>query len=291
MKLGFTIAQYNWPGNPGNTGEILAEVASTADKNGFDSIWVMDHFFQLDGMLGPAEDPMLEAFTALSFMAGHTKNVTIGPLVAGAIYRNPGLLVKAATTLDVVSGGRSVFGVGAGWYEREAKGLGFPFYTTGERFDRLEETLQIAKQMWSDDNNAYNGKHFQMAETICSPPPVSKPHPLILIGGNGEKRTLRLVAEYADACNLFAFVPPSELSRLLGVLKKHCADVGRDYDSIERTVLAMAPGPLEAKGLIEQCKALADIGFQHVITGIPDIHTIEPLEMIGDEVIPAIKDL
>lgn len=292
MRLGFTTAHFNWPGNPDNVGDTLAEIAKTADKNDFTSMWVMDHFFQLDEMLGPAEDPMLESYSLLGYLAAHTKNMTIGPLVIGAIYRNPGLLVKAATTLDVVSGGRSVFGIGAGWYEREAKGLGFPFYTTSQRFDLLEETLQIAKQMWSGDASAYNGKFNKMEELICSPMPLQKPHPPILIGGNGETRTLRLVAEYADACNLFAFVPLDELARLLGVLQKHCKDVGRNYDDIEKTCLAMLPpDQFSTENFIGYCKGLASIGFEHIITAIPDIHEIEPLEAFGDEIIPAISDL
>jgi F420-dependent oxidoreductase-like protein len=292
LKLGFTIPQFNWPGNPDNVGEVLSEIARTAEKNEFESIWVMDHFFQLEGMLGPAEDPMLEAFSTLGYLAGQTKKVSLGPLVIGAIYRNPGLLVKAATTLDVVSGGRLIFGVGAGWYEREAKGLGFPFYSTSQRFELLGETLEIAKQMWSGDTSPYNGKFNKMEELICSPKPVSKPHPPILIGGNGEKRTLRLVAEYGDACNLFAMVPPDELARLLNVLRKHCEDVGRDYDDIEKTCLAMIPpNEFSNENFIEHCKGLAGIGFDHIITAIPNVHEIGPIEEFGKEIIPVLFEL
>lgn len=291
MKLGFTIGRFDWPGNPENVGETLAEIGKAADKNGFSSMWTMDHFFQLEDMIGPAEDPMMEAYNVLGFLAAHTKKVTVGPLVAGVIYRNPGLLVKAATTLDVLSGGRSIFGVGAGWYKREAKGFGFQFYNAKERFELLEENLQIAKQMWSGDASPYHGKFNKMEELICSPMPISKPHPPILIGGNSES-TLRLVAKYADACNLIAFAPPPVLKNSLATLEGFCKDEGRDYDDIEKTALAMLPPDrFSYKGFAEFCKGLGGIGFDHIITSIQNLHEIEPLERFGEEVIPEIMDI
>jgi F420-dependent oxidoreductase-like protein len=189
----------------------------------------------LEGMLGPADDPMLEAYSTLSYLAGVTKRARLGTLVTGVVYRHPGFLVKAATNLDVLSGGRAYLGIGAAWYEREAVGLGMPFPPVSERFERLEETLQIAKRMWSGDRTPYEGKHYRLAEPISSPQPLSKPHPPILVGGMGEKKTLRLVAQYADACNLFTAIGVDEVARKLDVLKRHCEDVGRPYDEIERT--------------------------------------------------------
>src|SRR5512139_3383067 len=209
MKIGLQIPNFTWPGSPANLGSKLAEIARTADDAGFASVWVMDHFFQIGSRdrsmgLGPSEDEMLEGYSTLSYLAGMTKKVTLGTMVTGVIYRYPGILVKTVTTLDVLSGGRAYLGIGAAWNEREARGLGVPFPPVKERFERLEETLQIANQMWSENNGAYAGKYYQLAETLCTPQPLSKPHPPILIGGSGEKKTLQLVAKYADACNLFA---------------------------------------------------------------------------------------
>lgn len=291
MKIGLQIPVFTWPDTPDNLGPKLAEIASTADQVGFASLWVMDHFFQLDGMgFGKAEDPMLEAYSTLGFMAGVTKQIRLGTLVTGVNYRDPGFLVKTVSGLDVLSGGRAYLGIGAGWYEREAKGLGLPFPPLAERFERLEETLQIAKQMWSGEVSAYDGKHYQLAEPINNPPPLSKPHPPILIGGSGEKKTLRLVAQYADACNLFTFGGTAEIPHKLDVLKRHCEDVGRDYDEIERTVL----GPIDlgsVSGVIDSCRELADMGIQHVIfSNVPKIYEVTPLEIIGREVIPVVAE-
>src|SRR4051812_24256603 len=203
MRIGLQIPSFTWPDGPAGIGPKLAEIGKTADEAGFASIWVMDHFFQIE-YIGPAEDPMLEGYSALSYLAGVTERAKLGTLVTGVIYRYPGILVKTATTLDVLSGGRAYLGIGAAWNQQESIGLGVPFPSVSERFERLEETLQIAKQMWSSNNGPYEGKHYQLAETLCSPQPLSKPHLPIMIGGTGEKKTLRLVAQYADACNLFA---------------------------------------------------------------------------------------
>jgi len=199
MKLGLQVVAFNWPGSPANTGRTLANIARTADEAGFASLWVMDHYFQIDPGIGPASDPMLEAYTALSFMAGATERIRLGAMVTGVVYRQPAFLVKQVSTLDVLSGGRANLGIGASWYEREAVGLGFPFPPIAERFERLEETLQIAKHLWSGDATPFTGKHYQLAEPINSPQPLSQPHPPILIGGGGEKKTLRLVAQYGNA--------------------------------------------------------------------------------------------
>jgi len=244
--------------------------------------------------LGPAEDLMLEGYSTLSYLAAVTKKVRLGTLVTGVIYRYPGILVKTVTTLDVLSGGRAYLGIGAAWNEREAIGLGVPFPPVAERFRRLEEALQIAQQMWSDNNGPYQGRYYQLAETLCSPQPLSQPHPPILIGGTGEKKTLRLVAQYADACNLFARMGSDTLRAKLDVLKQHCDQVGRDYDTIEKTALDtayLAPGQSSAADVIKQCNDLAQLGFQHVIFNMPNVQDITPLEIFGREVIPAVAAL
>jgi F420-dependent oxidoreductase-like protein len=197
-------SQIHLAGRSGNLGARLAEIGRTADEAGFASLWVMDHFFQIR-YVGATEEPMLEGYSALSYLAGVTGRVKLGTLVSGVIYRHPGILIKTATTLDVISGGRAYLGIGAGWFEREARGLGVPFPSTKERFERLEETLQIAKQMWSGEVAPYRGAHYRLQETLNSPQALSRPHPPIMIGGMGEKKTLRLVAQYANACNLFTY--------------------------------------------------------------------------------------
>ena len=262
MKIGLQVPNFTWPGGPTNIATKLAEIATAADEAGFASLWVMDHFFQIGSRnpqsgLGPAEDEMLEGYSVLSYLAGITKNVKLGTMVTGVIYRHPGILAKTATTLDVLSKGRAYLGIGAAWNEREALGLGVPFPPVAERFERLEEALQIVLQMWSGKRAPYHGKYYQLAETLNSPQPLTKPHPPILIGGSGEKKTLRLVAQYADACNLFA-APDSEVLRhKLDVLKAHCERLGRDYAAIEKTTLGtawLASGHMSAKDVIAQCQ-------------------------------------
>lgn len=299
MKIGLQVPQFKWQGGPGSLGSMLSEVARAADEAGFSSIWVMDHLFQIEMPGGwRADDPMLESYTTLGFLAGVTRHVRLGALVTATTYREPGLLVKAVTALDVLSGGRAWLGIGAGWYEREAQGLGLPFPPLKERFERLEETLQIALQMWSGtggagDVSAFMGKHHHLAEPLNSPQALSKPHPPILVGGAGEQKTLRLVARYADACNFFP-MPEKVLSGKLDVLKRHCDAVGRDYDQIERTLLVPAnqPGGIAAPDLIERCRAWAELGIQHIILSDPaGLDSITPLEDIGREVIPAVAEL
>ena len=295
MKIGLQVVQFDWPGSPANIGSTLARIARTADEAGFASLWVMDHLFQMDAAqigLSPT-DPMLDGYTALSYMAAATQRARLGTLVTSAVYRHPGHLVKIVSALDVLSGGRANLGIGAGWYEREALGLGLPFPPTRERFERLDETLQIARQMWSGEVRPYHGKHYHLAEPVNNPMPLSKPHPPILIGGGGEKKTLRLVAQYADACNLFAYGGPAELTRKLDVLKRHCEAVGRPYDEIERTALRqiqIGAGGMSASDLIALCRQLAGAGIQHFIFSMANVHEITPLEVIGREVIPAVAE-
>lgn len=295
MKIGLQIPVFTWPGGPAAIAGKLAEIGRTADEAGFASIWVMDHFFQIAPGLGKASDPMFEGYGALSYMAAVTKKARLGTLVTGVHYRHPGFLIKQVTNLDVLSGGRANFGVGAGWYERESKGLGFPFPPVATRFEWLEETLQIAQQMWAkgqpEEVQPYQGRHFQLTEPINSPQPLSKPHPPIMIGGMGEKKTLRMVAQYGDACNLFARVGEDGLRHKLDILAGHCQALGRPYEEIERTCLAtvhLAPGEMSAGDIVAYCQRLANVGIQQAIFNMPNVHEIAPLEQFGLQIIPAV---
>jgi F420-dependent oxidoreductase-like protein len=287
MKIGLHIPDFTWPGGDTALGATLAEVARTADEAGFDRISVMDHFFQIP-IHGPAEHAMLEAYTALGYLAAHTERATLLTLVSGVIYRQPGILAKQVTTLDVLSGGRAWLGIGAGWNEQESRGLGIPFPPLAERFEQLDEAIQICLQMWSDDESPYHGKRFHLERPLNSPQALTRPHPPIMIGGGGEKKTLRLVARYAQACNLFA---GPDLPHKLDVLREHCEREGRDYDEIEKTVaLHFDPG---ARGervdeLLTQLKQLADLGVQTAHGKVVDAGTIEPLKVMGREIIPVV---
>lgn len=289
MKVGLQINQFSWPGEPQSIRETLKELATICDENGFESVWVMDHFFQI-GHIGKPEEPMLEAYTTLGFLAGITKRVKLGTMVTGVIYRNPALLIKAVTALDVLSNGRAYFGVGAAWNEEESHALGFEFPPLKIRFEQLEDTLQLAKQMWKDDDKAFNGKQFTLPRPLNHPQTITKPHPPILIGGGGEKKTLRLVAQYADACNLFAALGDEKLKRKLDILKQHCNDVGRNYDEIEKTVI-YRPSQIDAETVIEECKKLQQLGISHVIIGIPPKNEIALVKKIAQEIVPAIMKL
>jgi F420-dependent oxidoreductase-like protein len=246
----------------------------------------MDHFFQIRS-LGPVTDPMLEAYTTLGYLAGVTQRVKLGAMVTGVMYRQPGILIKQVSTLDVVSGGRAVFGIGAAWFEREHLALGVPFPPVKERFERLEETLQIALQMWDPSNNGpYEGKHYRLAETLCQPQPLHRPP--ILIGGGGEKKTLHLVARYADACNLFDF-GARRLAHKLDVLKQHCEALGRDYGSIEKTVMTQVdPGPHGERvdQVIEQLRRLERLGFETALTNFRGVDRLRGVRILGEQVLP-----
>ncbi len=293
MRVGLQVPNFTYPGGSQQLGHKLAEIARTADEQGFHSLWVMDHFFQISGV-GPPENEMLEAYSTLAHFAAVTERVKLGTLVTGVVYRHPGILVKTVTTLDVLSGGRAYLGIGAAWNEQESRALGVPFPPVAERFERLEETLQIAGQMWSDDDSAFEGKHYHLTQTLNSPQALSQPHPPVLIGGGGEKKTLRLVAQYADACNLFAAMGADVVRHKLDVLRRHCDDVGRDYDEIEKTTLDtvhLAPGEMSAADVIERCETLAELGIEHAIVNSPNVHEITPLETFGKEIIPAVAGL
>jgi F420-dependent oxidoreductase-like protein len=288
MKIGLQVPSFTWPGGPAKIAGTLGDIARLADAGGFASLWVMDHFFQI-GPVGPPEQEMLEGYAALCWLAGITKNMRLGTMATGVPYRFPGVLVKTVTTLDVLSGGRAYLGIGAAWFEGEAKALGIPFPPLSTRFELLEEALQIAKQMWSGNDGPYNGKHNRLERTLSSPQPLSRPHPPILVAGGGEKKTLRLVAQYADACNLFG--GPAMVAPKLDVLKRHCDTLGRDYGTIETTTLNtahLAPGQMTAKDVIAQCKALAEIGVDQALFNMPNVHELKPLEVFAQEIIPAV---
>jgi F420-dependent oxidoreductase-like protein len=248
----------------------------------------MDHYFQMEHA-GSAAEPMLEAYTTLGHVAARTERMTLGVLVTGVMYRHPGLLAKIVTTLDVLSGGRGRLGVGASWYEREQVGLGVPVVPVAERFERLEETLQICLQMWSDDNGPFNGRHYQLAETLCVPQPLSRPHPPILVGGGGEKKTLLLVARYADACNVFGS-SPADVAGKLDVLRSHCEAEGRDYDRIEKTVLAVIPALADVDAFLAAAREYAALGVTELEV-MPDRHPVEFVEQIAERVLPGLADM
>lgn len=254
-------------------------------------MWVMDHFFQIE-MIGAPEEDMHEGYTTLAYLAALTKRIKLGTLVTGAVYRHPGILVKTVTTLDVLSSGRAYLGIGAAWFEREALGLGVPYPPTGERFERLEEALQIAHQMWSGEVKPYHGKHYQLAEAMAHPQPLSRPHPPILIGGMGENKTMRIVARYGDACNLFAAYGVETLQGRLDIIKRNCDEIGRDYNEIERTSLGSIDFSKQTPAeVIDQCKQLAGIGIQHAIFNFARIDDPATLDNMIRVVIPAVAGL
>jgi F420-dependent oxidoreductase-like protein len=289
MKIGLHIADFTFPDGPAGLRDDLTRIATTAEEVGFDKVSVMDHLWQIS-FLGPPEHEMLEAYTTLGYLAARTSKVELISWVTAVVYREPGMLAKLVTTLDVLSGGRAWLGIGAAWNEEEATGLGLPFPSTAERFERLEETLQICLQMWSGDESPYNGRHYQLGRTLNSPQALSRPHPPILIGGGGEKKTLRMVAKYAQACNLF---PTPDLPRKLDILREHCLREGRDYDDIAKTVMSgLDPGAGGEKidELLAQLRTLADLGISHVHGVVPQVWTLDALTLLGTEVVPVIAD-
>jgi F420-dependent oxidoreductase-like protein len=266
IKLGVSCTSFTWNGGDVAIRDKFAAAARGAEERGLHSFWVMDHLWQIEG-LGEPEEPMLESYTALAYAAALTERVTLGTLVTGVPYRPPGLLVKEVTTLDVLSGGRAVLGIGAGWNHEEARGLGLPFPPRAERFGMLEEVLRIARQMWDGDQAPVRGRHFELDRPLNSPASISRPHPLILVGGNGERKTLRLVAQYADACNLFEGV---DVPHKLKVLREHCEAVGRSYEAIEKTLHFRIKDGEDPDDTFERCAAWAADGIEHVIAGVPD---------------------
>ena len=287
MRVGIHFPDFTLPGGPEALPATLAATALAAEEGGCATFTLMDHYFQME-TLATARDPMLEGYTALGFLAGRTERIGLGLLVTGVTYRHPGLLAKIVTTLDVLSGGRATLGLGAAWYEREHRGLGVPFPPVAERFERLEEALQICLQMWSDDDGPYDGRHYQLAETICSPRPVRSPHPPVMVGGDGERKTLRLVARYADACNLFGR-DPETVKHKLEVLDRHCEDVGRDPAEITRTMLG-GGDPFEDR-FLRDLEACAALGIEQVWLTASRPDPAGWVTRVCDEVLPRIRDL
>ena len=297
MKLGLQIPSFTWPGGTEAIGPTLARVVRDADEAGFDSIWVMDHFFQIRSV-GAIEEPMLEGWTTLGFLAAHSTRARLGLMVGGVHYRNPGLWIKAATTLDVLSGGRAWLGIGAAWNEAESRALGFPFPPLGERFEMLEDTLRMAHGMWSGERGSeaeLQGRRFHATRLLSSPQSISRPRVPIMIGGGGEKKTLRLVAQYADACNVFG--SPEMIARKYRILDEHCAAIGRDPEEIERSTLQGVDLATDggrrgesAAQVVDRFGDLADAGAQHVIFSVPGVHDPARIAALAD-VIPALHAL
>jgi F420-dependent oxidoreductase-like protein len=298
MKFGLQIPSFTWPGGTPELGPTLARIVETADEAGLDSLWVMDHLFQIRSV-GPAEEPMLEGWTALGFIAAHTKRARLGLMVGGIHYRDPGIWVKAATTLDVLSGGRAWLGLGAGWNQQESEGLGFPFPPLGERFEMLEETLQIAQQMFEEplgSQGRHDGRHYHATRLLNSPQSISRPRVPIMIGGGGEQKTLRLVAQYGDACNV-GWGNPEAIVHKLSVLRRHCEALGRPYEDIERSTLVSlrisrdgAGGTETPDQLVQRFGELGDAGVQHVLFSLRDVDQTDKLELFSSTVLPQLRD-
>jgi F420-dependent oxidoreductase-like protein len=289
MKLAIHYPNFTLPGGPSAIAPTLAATARAAEAGGCSTFTLMDHWFQMESR-APAQDPMLEGYTSLGFLAGQTETMTLGLLVTGVTYRHPGLLAKIVTTLDVLSGGRAMLGIGAAWYEREHLALGVPFPPVAERFERLEETLQICGQMWSGDDGPYLGRHYQLAETICSPPPIQQPRPRILIGGMGERKTLKLVARYADACNLFA-VDPGAIAHKLEVLDRHCDAETRDPAEIERTITGGGDPLADVDAFLATMAEYAKLGIGTVWLSPPGPDPVGWVTQVTDKVVTRLADL
>ncbi len=302
MRMGLQVPKFTWTGGSAHLGETFGAIAERAENAGFSSLWVMDHFFQIR-TVGPMDLDMLEGYSALAFAAGRTRRIKLGTLVTGVTYRHPGILVKTVTTLDVLSGGRAYFGIGAAWNEDEHRGLGVPFPPVSERFERLEETIQIALQMWADEGRAgaakaYHGAHYHLERTLNVPQSLQRPHPPIMIGGGGEKKTLRLVAKYGDACNLFTRLGDDEIKRKLDVLREHCDQVDRAYDDIEKTTLGGLhlsrdgrEDTLTPAQAVEHFAKLAAMGVDQAIVNMPNVSDPGVFDLLGAEVIPEVEKL
>lgn len=288
MQLDLHVPRFTWPGGAPAIGPTFSSLARTADAIGVRTLSVMDHWFQMD-WAWPAEEPMLEGYSALSFAAAKTERLRFRLLVGGVTYRHPGLLAKIVTTLDVLSEGRAELGLGAAWYEREHLGLGVPFPPLSERYERLEETIQICFQMWSQDNGPYEGKHYRLAETLCSPPPVSTPRPRLLIGGGGERKTLRLVAQYADACNVIGDV--AVVKHKVEILQRHCADVDRDPEAIEVTALVGIADDATSDDILREAEAFSEVGVKAIVIRSAGPQPVQWLEERWAPVVPRLESI
>lgn len=294
MRVGLQIPSFKYPGGTAAIRPKLKEIVTTAEASGFYSLWVMDHYYQIKGLFGEAyTDPMMESYTTLGYFAGLTEKAYLGVLVTGVIYRHPSVLMKMVNTLDILSGGRAYLGIGAAWYEEEAIGFGIPYPSTAVRFEQLEDNLRLAKALWNGDEISFKGKLFSAPAMTNNPRPLSQPHPRIMIGGTGPNKTLRMVAEYADACNIGDWVGPDNVQKALDNLKRHCEALGRDYDTVEKTSLGTVnlSGDDTVAGILKRIKELRAMGFTHAIFNMPDVYKISPLETFAKEIIPAVAEL
>jgi F420-dependent oxidoreductase-like protein len=297
MRVGLQVLSFTWQGGAARLAETFALIARNAERAGFSSLWVDDHFFQIP-TVGPVEHEMLEGYSALAFAAGHTNRIKLGTMVTGVTYRPPGILVKTVTTLDVLSHGRAYLGIGAAWDEQEHRALGVPFPPVAERFERLEETVRIALQMWAGSQEPIEGKHYHLERPLNSPQAIQRPHPPILIGGAGERKTLRLVAQYADACNLFAFLGDDELRHKLDVLREHCQRSGRPFEAIQKTALDTLfltadgrNGSITPAQAVERFAGLAALGFDEGIVNLPNVSELEVFDLLAEQVVPEVSKL
>lgn len=294
MHIGLQIPSFKYPDGTAAIRPKLKEIVTTAEQAGFYSLWVMDHYYQIKGLFGEAyTDPMLESYTTLGYFAGLTEKAYLGVLVTGVIYRHPSVLMKMVNTLDTLSGGRAYLGIGAAWYEDEAKGFGIPYPPTAERFEQLEDNLKLARALWASDETAFAGKHFAAPAITNNPRPLSTPHPRIMVGGTGPKKTLRMVAQYADACNIGEWVGADNMQHALDALKGHCEALGRDYNTVEKTSLSTVhlSGSDTVASTLSRLQALSAMGFTHAIFNMPDVYEIAPLEAFGKEIIPVVAGL
>jgi len=294
MHIGLQIPSFKYPGGTTAIRPKLKKIVTTAEAAGFYSLWVMDHYYQIKGLFGETyTDPMLEAYTTLGYFAGLTEKAYLGVLVTGVIYRHPAVLMKMVNTLDILSGGRAYFGIGAAWYEEEARGNGIPYPSTSERFEQLEDSLKLAHALWNSDEISFAGRHFSAPALTNNPRPLSSPHPRIMVGGTGPNKTLRMVAQYADACNIGDWVGMANMQKALDDIKRHCDALGRDYDTVEKTCLGTIhlSGKDTAGGVIDRIRELSAMGFTHAIFNMPDVYTITPLEIFAKEIIPSVAGL
>ena len=282
MRVSIAVTNYSWPGGPNGLGSELARLVRGADRAGVDTVWVVDHLLQADPTAPPEDTEMLEAYTTLGFLAAQTERVRLGTMVSGVTFRPPALLVKAVTTLDVLSGGRAWLGLGAGYHGEEAEAMGLPLPPVAERFQRLEETLEIAAQMWAGDDAPFEGRHYRLGRPAGSPPPIQRPGPPVLVGGTGERKTLRLVAQYADACNLFDIPDGGRtVTHKLAVLAQHCADLGRPYDQIEKTLSTRLEAGETSDAFAGRCEAAAALGIEHMVVLTSSPWTAEALSTLA----------
>lgn len=294
MHIGLQIPSFKVPGGTAAIRPKLKDIVTTAEASGFYSLWVMDHYYQIKGLFGEAyTDPMLESYTTLGYFAALTEKAMLGVLVTGVIYRHPSVLMKMVNTLDILSGGRAYLGIGAAWYEEEAKGFGIPYPSTSERFEQLEDALKLVKAVWGSDETAFEGKHFSAPAITNNPRPLSNPHPRIMVGGTGPNKTLRMVAQYADACNIGDWVGADNMQKALDTLKQHCDTLGRDYASVEKTVLSTVHLSKDdtVASIINRLKTFSAMGFNHVIFNMPDVYSLTPLETFAKEIMPALAEL